>query len=156
MKRAFQLTTDRHLVSALVPEATLDALHMGTRLATTRPISLGGVCLASGERGTIDCVDRDTGSIEVLMDKRHRGLDAWHNHVLLEPYGTEDILDGFKVSQGRDVRVSFRRVPRWASAVGCAVVAGLIIAGMPEVEPFYTFTRVVLWSLAVAVPFLLA
>ena len=95
MKRAFILTLDGHLISEMVPDHTPDVLSIGCRITTSRPLDLGYAAqIEKGESGTVDHVDAATGLIEVLMDTIHRGLSAWDNHIWLEPFGTEDILDG--------------------------------------------------------------
>jgi hypothetical protein len=95
MKRAFVMTADRHLVSEMVAKDTPSVIHIGDRISVTRPLDLLPHALVdTGEQGTIDFVDASTGWCEVLMDTVHRGLHDWFNHIWLEPFGTEDILDG--------------------------------------------------------------
>jgi hypothetical protein len=95
MKRAFLLTDDGHLVSALVPISTRNVLNIGDRITASRPLDLGYAAqIKAGERGTVDHIDAPTGTVEVLMDSYHRGLTEWFNHIWLEPYGTEDIIGG--------------------------------------------------------------
>jgi hypothetical protein len=95
MKRAFIMTDDCHLASAMVAISTRDVLSIGDRITTTRLLDLGYAAqIAEGEGGTVDHIDASTGLVEILMDLPHRGLHAWHNHMWLEPFGTEDILDG--------------------------------------------------------------
>lgn len=95
MKRAFIMTADCHLASAMVALDTQDVLGIGDRITTTRLLDLGYAAqIAQGEEGTVDYVDAYTGLVEILMDLPHRGLHAWHNHMWLEPFGTEDIIDG--------------------------------------------------------------
>jgi hypothetical protein len=95
MKRAFVLTEDGHIVSTLVAEDTPDVFHIGDRIGIAWPIELGyGALIEAGEQGTVDYIDASTGFTEILMDNLHRGLHEWHNHIWLEPFGTEDILVG--------------------------------------------------------------
>lgn len=98
MKRAFVLT-DGRLTSSLVPIQERSPLSLGDRIRATRILDIGpGAQLSAGARGTVDFLDALTGGAEVLMDTRYRGLDAWDNHILLEPFGTDDILDGLTVT----------------------------------------------------------
>jgi hypothetical protein len=98
MKRAFVITSGGTLISALVPMNTPDALTLGHRITVTRPLDLGlGAQIETGETGTVDHIDASTGLVEILMDMWHRGLQRWDNHMWLEPYGTDDILDGIQV-----------------------------------------------------------
>jgi hypothetical protein len=95
MKRAFVRTSTGHLVSALVPINTPNVLNVGDRVAASRVLDMGYAGkIRRGEQGTVDFIDEHTGTIWILMDINHRGLSEWHNHLWLEPYGTEDIIDG--------------------------------------------------------------
>lgn len=95
MKRAFVMTDDCHLASAMVSDDTRDLLNIGDRIAVSRALDLGYAAqIVAGEQGTIDHIDAHTGTVEVLMDLLHRGLALWDNHIWLEPFGTEDILSG--------------------------------------------------------------
>jgi hypothetical protein len=95
MKRAFILTSRRHLISAIVPEHTPGVLNIGDRITTSRLLDLGTYAqIAEGETGTVDHIDAVTGLIEILLDTFHRGLAAWDNHMWLEPFGTDDIIGG--------------------------------------------------------------
>jgi hypothetical protein len=95
MKRAFVIAQNGHLQSELVPIGTPDVLRIGDRLTASRVLEAGyGAQIQPGEQGTVDHVDASTGFVEVLMDLLHRGLHEWHNHIWLEPFGTEDIIDG--------------------------------------------------------------
>lgn len=95
MKRAFILTEDYGLASALVSDETRDVLNLGSRITITRPLDLGyDALIESGEQGTVDHIDPVSGMVEVLLDLIHRGLAAWDNHMWLEPFGTDDIIDG--------------------------------------------------------------
>jgi hypothetical protein len=98
MKRAFILTAACGLQSALVPVGTEDVLSIGDRIITTRALDLGVAQINAGEGGTIDFIDLASGLVEILMDVVHWGLAAWENHMWLEPYGTEDIIDGIELS----------------------------------------------------------
>jgi hypothetical protein len=62
---------------------------------------------------TVTFLDPLTGTVEVLMDTTHRGLAAWDNHLCLEPYGTEDIIDGVVCARAG----LLPRVPKWAKVV---------------------------------------
>jgi hypothetical protein len=98
MRQGFIVTADGHIASALLPIGTPNALHVGGRLTFSRALDLGYAAqIEKGEFATVDFVDTLTGAVEVLMDTVHRGLHAWFNHIWLEPFGTEDILDGVMV-----------------------------------------------------------
>lgn len=94
MKRAFVTTANGGLKSALVPASTQDILRIGSRITTTRMLNLGVTVIAAGESGTVDFIDLNTGLVEILLDVLHWGLAAWENHMWLEPFGTDDIIDG--------------------------------------------------------------
>jgi hypothetical protein len=95
MKRAFVRATDGHLVSELVPLNTPNVFQIGDRIVATRPLDLGYYAqIERGEQGTVEYIDEHTGFVEILMDKLHRGLFEYGNCIWLEPFGTEDILDG--------------------------------------------------------------
>lgn len=99
MKRAFTLM-DGHLVSALVPRNTPEVLFVGDRITFTLALDMHSYAqIEAGETGTIDFIDATTGCAEVAMDLLHRGLHMWHNHLWLEPFETDDILSGVKVTQ---------------------------------------------------------
>jgi hypothetical protein len=98
LKRAFILRDARHLASALVPKETPNVVTLGSRIILSRPVDLGYAAqLASGERGTVDYIDEVSGTIEVLMDRTHRGLHAWFNHIWLEPFCTEDVISAVEL-----------------------------------------------------------
>ena len=81
------------LCSELVPLATPSFLRLGDRLTATAIWDLGsGAQVQPGEVGTVDYINASTGAVELLMDKRHKGLDYYDNHVALEPFDTDDIL----------------------------------------------------------------
>ena len=94
-KRAFVLADGCGLASALVPRSTNEVLVIGSRITIIRPLNLGVAKLSVGEEGTVDFIDLSSGLTEVLMDKHHWGLSEWHNHIWLEPFGTDDIIDCF-------------------------------------------------------------
>lgn len=124
-KRAFVIYHGS-LASALVPRATREALHLGDRIRATRALDIDpGTQISRGERGTISYLDAITGGAEVLMDTHHRGLDAWDNHLLIEPFGTEDILGGLEVTKGGLLDV-LKLTPRWARVVGASVAASVV------------------------------
>lgn len=95
MKKAFVTCAAGHLASAIVPNRQENALRLGARIVATRPLDLGYAAqIETGEMGTVDYIDPDTGMVEILLDVWHRGLDRWDNHMWLEPFGTEDIEGG--------------------------------------------------------------
>lgn len=95
MKTAFILTDTHHLASALVADDFLAAVSVGTRISVTRELLMAPhATIAQGELGTIDYIDVCTGFIEILLDKYHHGLCSWLNHICLDPFGSEDIIDG--------------------------------------------------------------
>lgn len=97
MKRAFTLQDSGHLVSDLVPVETLDALTINSRITVTRRICISAeIVLMPGEEGTVDHIDATSGLVEVLMDCYHKGLHAWDNHIWLQPFGTDDVIDGIR------------------------------------------------------------
>jgi hypothetical protein len=68
--------------------------------------------VAPGETGTVDYVDEETGLVEVKLDKLHRGLNEWDNHLWLVPFETEarhllsfDIQGNPSEGEGVPVRV---------------------------------------------------
>ena len=127
MKRAFQLTEDRHhIVSAIVPRATKDALKLGDRVTLLRTLSLeGGETVPVNSKGTIDDINTDTGALEVLMDKRHTAMDQWDNHLWLEPFDTPEFSEAVYVSGPR----RFPRITaRACGIVGASAVLGVTIA----------------------------
>lgn len=97
MKRAFVLTSNCGMTSALVPLDTQDILSIGDRITATRALDLGITTIMEGECGTVDHIDGTSGLVEILMDLYHKGLAAWDNHMWLEPYGTEDNIDGVRL-----------------------------------------------------------
>lgn len=134
MKRAFVIDNGV-LASALVPKNTKDLLNLGDRLTFCLPHS--GSQISAGERGTVAWKDAVTGGVEVLMDKQHACLSTWGNHVTLEPYGTEDILE----SGVCFARRSLPSIPRGMAAVaGVAMFALCATLGLDYffVAPYYT------------------
>lgn len=95
MKRAFVLSECCGLASALVPKATQEVIIVGSRITLIRALDLGPAQLSIGEQGTVDFIDALSGLVEVLMDVHHWGLSQWRNHIWLEPFGTDDIVDCF-------------------------------------------------------------
>lgn len=107
MKRAFILTNGGHITSALVADDKPSALNFGDRICVSRPLDLGYAAqIKTGELGTIDFVDALTGSAEVMMDAYHRGLHEHHNHILLVPFDTDDIISGIVCIAGAALRRS--------------------------------------------------
>ena len=95
MKRAFTTDAVGRLSSAMIPSNSRSALNFGDRIATSRPLDLGYAAqIKEGEHGTVIFTCASTGLVEILMDLQHRGLTPWNNCMWLEPYGTEDIVDG--------------------------------------------------------------
>jgi hypothetical protein len=95
MKRSFVMSDDGHLKSALVCDDMPEVLGIGSRLLISRLLDLGpDAQIKEGELGTVDYIDPASGLVEVLLDRAHRGLARWDNHMWLEPFGTEDILSG--------------------------------------------------------------
>lgn len=94
MRRAFVMNEDCVLRSALVADDYPAALRVGDRVTLSKPIDLGYQAkLAEGESGFVDYIDASTGCVEIKLDTFHPGLSEWSNHMWLEPFGTEDILD---------------------------------------------------------------
>lgn len=121
MKRAFVMGAKRHLASALVAPETRNAIRIGDRICADRLLDLGhGVVIHAGLCGTIDHIDDDTGAAEVLMDSPIPGLREWDNHLLLQPFDTDDILDDLTVSSGT-LRSCLGLVPRWVRVSGTSV-----------------------------------
>ena len=131
------------LTSALVPLLSESVLHLRDRVTLTRALAVGPCdTLACGATGTIDYIDASTGACEVLMDKRCTSLDAWDNHLWLEPFSTPEFLAGVRVSG-----------PRWCPSVTrrAAVVLGVslalsLVAAVAHnffyVEPEHTLTLI--------------
>ena len=95
MKASLVIGSDGRLSSDVVPPDTREHLQIGDRLYITRLLDIApDVQIQAGERGTIDYISPTTGFVEVLLDRTHRGLHAWHNHMWLQPFGTEDIISG--------------------------------------------------------------
>lgn len=165
MKRAFVRTDDGQLKSAMVPQSTPDVLRLGDRITATGLWDLGrGAQIKAGEAGTVDYLDAATGGAEVLMDTPFRGLEAWDNHVLLEPFHTEELLARLTLTPQSWVRRV--KPPRWAYAVAASVLVSVVVALLHNF--FYTaptleftlirdaetaaaiFTRTLLITLAIA------
>ena len=65
------------------------------RVTVTRDLLLlPHATVRAGEGGTVDFVDSDSGTVEILLDQAHRGLVAWFNHIMLVPFVSEDIVSG--------------------------------------------------------------
>ncbi len=95
MKSSLVMTFDGLLSSDVVPDDTREHLEVGDRLYITRLLDIApDVQIQAGERGTVAHINMTTGFVEVLLDHIHRGLHAWHNHMWLQPFGTEDIISG--------------------------------------------------------------
>jgi hypothetical protein len=68
-----------------------EAVTVGMRVRASDWIDLSPHTLVQpGETGTVDYVDARTGLVEVLMDKHHKGLGDWDNHIWLVPFETEE------------------------------------------------------------------
>jgi hypothetical protein len=46
--------------------------------------------IEAGERGTVYCIDQDTGEVWIRLDTFHPGLCDWDNCIWLNEY-TEDV-----------------------------------------------------------------
>lgn len=124
MKLAFARHTGGTLRSALVPLETPQALNLGDRITATGVWDMGpDARITVGERGVVAHVDPRTGSVEVLMHKKHKGLAQWDNHVLLVPYSTEDILACLTCSRASRCAVAWRRTPKVAKVGASAALA---------------------------------
>lgn len=121
-----------------------ECLKVGTRLRATRALHIcADAIIEKGEQGTIDYANPLTGASEVLWDTRHRGLDGWDNHTLLEPFDTDDILGGLEVSQAP--RMILPRVSTRVLAVAACIMVSLGFAVLHNffmVAPAYEFTLI--------------
>ena len=91
MKRGFVMRQPGYLISAMVPDDAPSLLTVGTKILVTRRISYGEATIRPTEVGEVAHV-YDDGGVEVRLALTHRGLHDWHNHLLLEPFDTDDIL----------------------------------------------------------------
>jgi hypothetical protein len=95
MKASIVMGYDGLLTSDVVPDDTRVHLEIGDRLYITRLLDIApDIQIQAGERGTIDYINMTTGFVEVLLDRFHKGLALYDNHMWLEPFGTEDIIGG--------------------------------------------------------------
>lgn len=98
MKRAFVLVEGWHLASAMVPKETADILRVGDKVMASQPIDYGfEAAIKRGELGVVDHIYPDTGGVEILLERSYQGLSEWRNHILIEPFTTEDILGNIVV-----------------------------------------------------------
>jgi hypothetical protein len=59
-------------------------LSIGMLVETTGPIDLSPHALIkAGERGVVAFIDRESGIVEVRMERMHWGLAEWHNCMWL-------------------------------------------------------------------------
>jgi hypothetical protein len=125
--RAIVVTADFRLMSALVGMGTASKLKRGDRLTVTSDLDLDEFgTLPKGESGTVDYVDSDCGYVEVVFDRPIPALHEWRNVLLLVPFDTPDLIDGFAVETCMEVKEFDTRpthVPRAALATAASVMA---------------------------------